>query len=343
MAQKEDGMRRALAVAAVVLACALSSRAQQPAAGLKIPAKPWHRAWLARDRVKKEGDRLAARDLVELKKEGSELLGLKRRLAGDKHLLTKRLRGAEAELAELEKKEAGLLARIRAYGDRADHPREEIRALQDEQELLQRRLQEHRLLLDLDLRPRVRSELNDFRDRCDRFARRVADAFRRKGLIRKYEFDKWAKELMRRQDYSPDATGHTHCNAFVNDFAEAAFGYGGLRGKNANEIVDFMKAGKLGWTAVHDEKAGSSLQDDFRKAQELANQGYLVIAAYRSPSTPDAHGHVAVVLPGELKKSGMWGMDVPDTAQAGHIVYARGPLSVGFEKKPEIELFVRKP
>ncbi|MCE9580971.1 MAG: hypothetical protein K8T20_00490 [Planctomycetes bacterium] len=334
-------MRRALSVAAVVMLGALSAYSQEPPAGLKIPAKPWHRAWLARERVKKEGERLAAKDLDALKKEGSALLGLKRRLADGKHLLAKRVRGEETALAELEKKEADLLARIRTYGDRADHLREEIRALQDEQEIVQRRLREHRLLLDLDLRPRLRAELDDFRGRCELFARRVTDAFRRKGLIRKYEFDKWARDLMRRQDYSPDSLGHTHCNAFVNDFAEAAFGYGGLRGKTANEIADYLKEGKFGWTAVHVDKA--TLQDDFRKAQEFANQGYLVVATYRSPSTPDAHGHVAVVLPGELKKNGMWGMEVPDTAQAGHIVYERGPMSVGFEHHKEVVIYVRKP
>lgn len=335
-------MKRLLALLAIVLS-SLPAQAEEAQPGLKISERAWRSAWLARKRVKESGEALGAARAAEMKKEGDDLLRLKKRLVAGTHPLAKKLREAEAELAELEKKAGEVLSKIRAYGDVAAHERGELKALMDEHELAYRRLRDRRIYLELDVRPRVRRALDDFRARCEGFSRHVTDAFLERGMIRRFEFDKWSKELMRRQDYSPDVLGHTHCNAFVHDFAGTAFGYEGLRGKSANTIADFLKEGKGGWTAVWEGTPVVGLQDGLRKAQELANAGHLVLAVWRAPAGSDARGHVAVVLPGELKKSALWGLDVPDTAQAGRIVFERGPLPVGFEEHRDILVYVRKP
>lgn len=335
-------MKRLLALVTVVLSM-LPAAAEEPAAGLKIGARAWRSAWLARKRVKESGEALGESPAAELKKEGDDLLRLKKKLVAGTHPLARKLRAAESELAELEKKAGEVLAKIRAYGDAAAHERGELKALQDEHELAFRRLRDRRIYRDLDLRPRIRRALYDFRARCEGFSRRVTDAFLERGMIRRFEFDKWSKELMRRQDYSPDVLGHTHCNAFVHDFAGTAFGYEGLRGKNANEIAEFLKEGKGGWAPVWDGTPATGLQEGLKKAQDLANAGYLVLAVWRAPTGSDARGHVALVLPGELKKCALWGLDVPDTAQAGRIVFERGPLPVGFEEHRDILIYFRKP
>jgi hypothetical protein len=125
-----------------------------------------------------------------------------------------------------------------------------------------------------------------------------------------------------------DKDGHdtyqTKCNFFVQDWAKT-YSYSGFADKRANEIHDTVVAPGSGWKIV-----------DFARAQELANQGKLVIAAYRNPDA-NAPGHVAAVVPGSLARSDSWDMDVPRIAQAGPPsdralggVSSGMPLSFGF-------------
>lgn len=329
------------ALLAVALLLALPAPAEEPAPGLPYSKTAWARAWGARKRLKESGAALGAPG-AELLRDADEILKWKKGLANGTLGVVKRLKACEGDMAALEKQEAEVLAKIRAYGGAADHPRDELKELQAAQAEVSRRLRECRADLD-GLKDAASAELVAFRERCNAFARRTEDAFVGKGLIRRSDFDKVAKDLMRREDYGIDADGKTHCAGFASDFARAAFRYSGLRAKTSNEIVDMLKTGKDGWVPVWDGTEAATLQEGLKKAQEEANRGYLVLALYRSPDMPDAKGHVAVVLPGELKRSELWGLDVPDTAQAGRIVFERGPLSVGFEKNRDIVIFVRKP
>lgn len=74
-----------------------------------------------------------------------------------------------------------------------------------------------------------------------------------------------------------------NCSGSVAEVADKGFGISGLNGKNANDQVAFMDSN---WDSI-----------DAQTAQNLANEGKLVVAGLKNPS---GDGHVAVVVPGAV-------------------------------------------
>jgi hypothetical protein len=150
----------------------------------------------------------------------------------------------------------------------------------------------------------------------------------------------------------------THCNQFVNAFAGAVFGYHGFDNLLANQMVTRLR-NHPNWTAIHDPTSEdgaisrmSDLGSKMAEAQRLANAGALVVIAVEG----DPHGHVAVVVPGEMQHSNAWGMMLPQIAQAGYLrseespghnagVFAQRKLSYGFGSrlKNKIMVYVYNP
>jgi hypothetical protein len=144
-----------------------------------------------------------------------------------------------------------------------------------------------------------------------------------------------------KETYQRDDNG-TKCNFFVRDFAKNATGVPipELTGVKANEMFDKMKASRNWQPQQFQEDSAAA----FKTAQEAANQGKLVVVAYKNPK---GHGHVAVVVPNDngLVKSGTWKLSVPYIAQAGETVFSKGKLSMGFSpaRKKGMEIFIWDP
>jgi len=97
-----------------------------------------------------------------------------------------------------------------------------------------------------------------------------------------------------RQEFQPLPDGTTFCNQAVILVA-LGMGYGELRGKSADEIVQFI-AGSPDWSLVPIEKA-----------QEMANEGSFLVAGLTGDELGQGHGHVCVIRPGRPVYSGKWG------------------------------------
>jgi hypothetical protein len=166
--------------------------------------------------------------------------------------------------------------------------------------------------------------------------------------------DRVAKMLGIEQKARYKADGKkTHCSEFVRDFAKELLGRSvlELEGRAGNQFDRLMAA-----AALPDSKWKSlSFSDDpalaFKNAQDLANDGKLVIVAWKNPhATATDPGHVAVVVPFRQENGGLvdatkWNMKVPFIAQAGDKVSDYMPLSVGFgpAKKAATEIYVLSP
>ncbi len=107
--------------------------------------------------------------------------------------------------------------------------------------------------------------------------------------------------------FSSAVDGMTDCNRFV-DYVCQKFGYtkfvkeGQRLPMLANEMVDYMLAHDKEWWEL------SGLV-----AQSFANQGVLIVAAWKNPE--GGHGHVCIVRPGKPTNSGKWpGEVVPKVA-----------------------------
>lgn len=96
------------------------------------------------------------------------------------------------------------------------------------------------------------------------------------------------------KDFSPTSDGTTFCNIAVSAVC-SVMGYTGFMGLTADQIVDNIPTNP-DWSPVPMEKA-----------QDLANQGSLLIAGLDGKAMGQAHGHVVVIRPGKPCYSGKWG------------------------------------
>lgn len=136
-----------------------------------------------------------------------------------------------------------------------------------------------------------------------------------------------------RNDFKPNPDGSTYCNQAVNAIAQT-MGCKDFDGKNANEIVLFISTNP-DWSPVL-----------FENAQDLANQGSLLVAGLSGPDLNDPHGHVVVIRPGRVCQSGKWGptprcvnigkADFIARAQSGPLIMMPVGLNDAFIPKPII-------
>lgn len=109
-----------------------------------------------------------------------------------------------------------------------------------------------------------------------------------------------------------NASGISPCNKFiggalkivyqVDDFYSKAMG----RHMLVSEIAAFLQ-NNGNWTLL----GKGYEQQALAKAQEQANAGKAVVAIYLNQ---EGLGHLSIILPGELKQSGTWGFQVPNSA-----------------------------
>lgn len=118
----------------------------------------------------------------------------------------------------------------------------------------------------------------------------------------------------RARDVDGDGDLDTLCNLFVRRVAEGV-GCQELDKMLANSIVH------------HCEKRWVALDPD--EAQDQANQGRLVIAGWANPT--GGHGHVAVIIKGNLGWSKSFEDDVPMCANAGTSIFYGRPVSYAFK------------
>ena len=95
------------------------------------------------------------------------------------------------------------------------------------------------------------------------------------------------------------------CNYGVNAVFKSLFGSNELDGKKANDMVRYWQNNPSHWEQI-----------SVSQAQQLANEGYFVVAGWINPNSGRS-GHVVVVVPGEESYSGMWGCDVPTVMDTG--------------------------
>lgn len=130
------------------------------------------------------------------------------------------------------------------------------------------------------------------------------------------------------------------CNYGVQDAFNRLFPGRELNGKRANEIVQYWLDTPDKWERIKQ----SSLQATLDTVQQLANDGWFVVAGWQNNSSGRS-GHVVVIVPGELQNGGRWQVNVPQAMDTGYKM--RSPsqgLNYGFgkDKKDNIYFFKYK-
>ena len=122
---------------------------------------------------------------------------------------------------------------------------------------------------------------------------------------------------------------HTHCSAFVASAAKHV-GIYILRPPEHKQIL--LANAQYDWLAEEGAAQGWQPIEDAVAAQRRANEGWFVVAVYKS-HRDNKPGHIAIVRPSErdiasIREEG------PQVTQAGATNYRSAPLSVGFAGHP---------
>jgi hypothetical protein len=121
---------------------------------------------------------------------------------------------------------------------------------------------------------------------------------------------------------------HTHCSAFVASAAKH-LGVYILRPPEHAQIL--LANAQYDWLSAGGEQRGWKLLTTALDAQEYANRGFLVVAAYKNHH--DKPGHIAIVRPSD-KSTAMILSEGPEITQAGGTNYRDTNLKQGFAGHP---------
>lgn len=131
------------------------------------------------------------------------------------------------------------------------------------------------------------------------------------------------------------------CRGFLAQAVEQVYGVKDF-GSNSQYMAAREVADKVGNDASWEHLGNAADQNTLKNAQSGANCGRAVLAVLKS----DTGGHVALVLPGQLVRSGMWNLDVPKSASFfmhnPQKSYAGKALSYAFPSPKDIEIYARK-
>jgi hypothetical protein len=86
---------------------------------------------------------------------------------------------------------------------------------------------------------------------------------------------------------------HTHCSAFV---AAVAYRLGIYILRPPSHPQTLLANAQVDWLNTEGRSFGWRKVESAQRAQEHANEGFLVVAAYKNPN-PEKSGHIAVVRP----------------------------------------------
>lgn len=122
---------------------------------------------------------------------------------------------------------------------------------------------------------------------------------------------------------------HTHCSAFV---AAAAYRLGIyiLRPPEHSQIL--LANAQVDWLQSEGRSQGWKEVESGQEAQRLANEGFLVVAAYKTRN-PEISGHIVVVRP-DAKTKEMLLEEGPQVTQASKYNFASTNLRRGFRYHP---------
>lgn len=122
---------------------------------------------------------------------------------------------------------------------------------------------------------------------------------------------------------------HTHCSAFV---AAVAYRLGIYILRPPEHPQRQLADAQVDWLWTKGTEYGWQWVESGKRAQELANGGFLVVAAYKTHD-PIRPGHIAIVKPGK-ESDGALLAEGPQIVQAGAKNYRSASLKEGFQHHP---------
>jgi hypothetical protein len=120
---------------------------------------------------------------------------------------------------------------------------------------------------------------------------------------------------------------HAHCSAFVAAVA-CRLGIHILRPPEHSQTL--LANAQMDWLATKGSAEGWFKVGSGQRGQQLANEGFLVVAGYKS-RTPRVSGHIAIVRPDDKREEALRS-EGPEIIQAGGTNYRSTSLRHGFRQ-----------
>ena len=128
-----------------------------------------------------------------------------------------------------------------------------------------------------------------------------------------------------------NATSHTHCSAFAAAASEK-LGVYLLRPPEHSSVL--LANAQQGWLSAEGTNQGWYAISSPLKAQQLANQGQLVVVTCKNPD-PDLPGHIAIIRP-STKSDDQIRREGPQIIQAGAQNFSSTTVKEGFKHHPGV-------
>jgi hypothetical protein len=122
---------------------------------------------------------------------------------------------------------------------------------------------------------------------------------------------------------------HTHCSQFA---AAACERLGVYLLRPPEHRATLLANAQYDWLPAQGQQKGWSSVKDGKAAQELANQGVLVVAVYKN-GDPKKSGHIAIIRP-SAKSAATIEAEGPEVTQAGGTNHNSCSLRKGFGNHP---------
>jgi hypothetical protein len=122
---------------------------------------------------------------------------------------------------------------------------------------------------------------------------------------------------------------HTHCSAFV---AAVAYRLGIYILRPPEHSQVHLANAQVDWLQKEGPAQGWQMVESGQEAQKLANEGFLVVAAYKTRN-PEISGHIVVVRPG-VKRKEMLKKEGPQVIQASTDNFSSATLQRAFTHHP---------
>lgn len=129
---------------------------------------------------------------------------------------------------------------------------------------------------------------------------------------------------------SDEVSLSSHCSGFV---AAVCYKFNIYILRPPEHSQEYLANAQFEWLRDHGAAYGWTTVDTPKQAQDLANQGFLVVVTYENP-VPHKSGHIAIIRPCE-KDEDLLSDEGPQVIQAGMHNYSSISLKHGFKYHPK--------
>ena len=138
------------------------------------------------------------------------------------------------------------------------------------------------------------------------------------------------------------STKRSDCRNAITEFVSSTYKINDFKDKENNNVIYDSIQSIVSRSSKWNKLGSVTKQKNIDKALEHTNNGGLALIV----DTSETYGHVVVVLKGEAKNSGSWGLKLPQVLSLTNFSPSKSfhnkSLAYAFKKSNDLQVFLRK-